>query len=54
MAALDCVINHTEGYYDENNYDIGRNSVQIDFGENTWTFLENGNWFQRGSISSQG
>jgi hypothetical protein len=54
MAALDCVINHTEGYYDEENYDIGRKSVQIDFGDNTWDFFENGNWFQRGNIQSQG
>jgi hypothetical protein len=52
--ALDCVINNTIGNYDEENYDIGRKSVRIDFGDNTWDFFENGNWFQRGSISSQG
>jgi hypothetical protein len=55
MAALDCVINHTKGYYNEENYEIGRGSIRLTFDDNkTWDFFENGDWFQRGSISSQG
>jgi hypothetical protein len=57
MAALDCVINHTKLTYDENYYDISRNSVRLTFSlpqPHTWDFFENGNWFQKGDVSAQG
>jgi len=55
MAALDCVINHTKDNYNEEIYEIGDGLIRLTFDDNkTWDFLENGNWFQRGSISSQG
>lgn len=55
MAALDCVINNTRLSYDEENYEIGRKSIRLTFEDNrTWEFFENGNWFQRGSVSGQG
>ena len=57
MAALDCVINHTKLTYDENYYDIGRNSVQLTFSlpyPHTWDFFENGDWVQKGDVSARG
>ena len=57
MAALDCVINHTKLTYDENYYDIGRNSVRLTFSlpyPHTWDFFENGDWVQKGDVSARG
>jgi hypothetical protein len=55
MGALYCVSLHTYDNYNEEIYDISRrDSVRIDFGDYTWDFFENGNWFQRGNIQSQG
>jgi hypothetical protein len=62
MAALDCVINHTEDFILKSNYEIGRRSVRLKNstyigGEGVeWDFYENGNWFMTkdGGIFTQG